>query len=272
MGRSSPTNGTKPAASSRRLDGTTCSGRSRTRPRARSSRRTSPIRPGACGTWSPLTGARGLGRGDRAGESHSRRGVARPRRPLPRALQSRLSRVASGDGRQRGTRLASRGRRAGVPRSLAAPAARPRRQMEPRARRSAPARRQQPEQAAFRREWGWRSPERWGRWVEQGARSRRRRRAGRDESGAGGRSAALDRPTGAQDPTRPDGADSTRRGAGRERLVILVLWVLAALQSGPAPDVTARVDRAHVTAGGQRLLTIPAPPRFAAPAALPPPP
>ena len=50
--------------------------------------------------------------------------------------------------------------------------------------------------------------------------------------------------------------------------MILVLWVLAALQSGPAPDVTARVDRAHVTAGEQLLLTIRARTRSAAPVTL----
>jgi len=32
---------------------------------------------------------------------------------------------------------------------------------------------------------------------------------------------------------------------------MLALWVLAALQSGPAPDVTARLDRTHVTAAAQ---------------------
>src|SRR4029077_1004055 len=45
---------------------------------------------------------------------------------------------------------------------------------------------------------------------------------------------------------------------------MLVLWVLAALQSGPAPDVTARVDRTHVTAGDNLLLTIRARSRSAA--------
>ena len=46
---------------------------------------------------------------------------------------------------------------------------------------------------------------------------------------------------------------------------MLALWVLAALQSGPAPDVTARVDRTHVTAGDDLLLTIRARTRSAAP-------
>ena len=45
---------------------------------------------------------------------------------------------------------------------------------------------------------------------------------------------------------------------------MLVLWVLAALQSGPAPDVTARVDRTHVAAGDNLLLTIRARTRSAA--------
>jgi hypothetical protein len=46
---------------------------------------------------------------------------------------------------------------------------------------------------------------------------------------------------------------------------MLLLWVLAALQSGPAPDVTARVDRTHVTAGDNLLLTIRARTRSVAP-------
>src|ERR1043166_8734486 len=49
---------------------------------------------------------------------------------------------------------------------------------------------------------------------------------------------------------------------------MLVLWVLAALQSAPAPDVTARVDRTHVTAGDNLLLTIRARTRSAAPVTL----
>ena len=49
---------------------------------------------------------------------------------------------------------------------------------------------------------------------------------------------------------------------------MLALWVLAALQSGPAPDVTARVDRTHVTAGDNLLLTIRARTRSAAPVTL----
>src|SRR5437868_15492653 len=49
---------------------------------------------------------------------------------------------------------------------------------------------------------------------------------------------------------------------------MLALWVLAALQSGPAPDVTARVDRSHVTAGDDLLLTIRARTRSAAPVTL----
>jgi hypothetical protein len=49
---------------------------------------------------------------------------------------------------------------------------------------------------------------------------------------------------------------------------MLALWVLAALQSGPAPDVTARVDRTHVTAGDALLLTIRARTRSAAPVIL----
>jgi len=46
---------------------------------------------------------------------------------------------------------------------------------------------------------------------------------------------------------------------------MLALWVLAALQSAPAPDVTARVDRTHVTAGDDLLLTVRARTRSAAP-------
>lgn len=49
---------------------------------------------------------------------------------------------------------------------------------------------------------------------------------------------------------------------------MLALWVLAALQSGPAPDVTARLDRTHVTAGDDLLLTIRARSRSAAPVIL----
>lgn len=49
---------------------------------------------------------------------------------------------------------------------------------------------------------------------------------------------------------------------------MLALWVLAALQSAPAPDVTTRVDRAHVTAGDNLLLTIRARTRSAAPVTL----
>jgi len=49
---------------------------------------------------------------------------------------------------------------------------------------------------------------------------------------------------------------------------MLALWVLAALQSGPAPDVTARLDRTHVTAGDHLLLTIRARTRSAAPVTL----
>src|SRR5437868_9257123 len=139
--------------------------------------------------------------------------------------------------------------------------------MEPRARRAAPARRQRPQQSAVRRRRG-RAPERRRGGIEQGARPGRRRRAGRHEPGAGGRSVALDRPAGAQDPTRPHRADAPRRRAWREGLVMLALWVLAALQSGPAPDVTARVDRSHVTAGDDLLLTIRARTRSAAPVTL----
>ena len=50
--------------------------------------------------------------------------------------------------------------------------------------------------------------------------------------------------------------------------MILALWVLAALQSGPAPDVTARLDRTHVAAGDDLLLTIRARTRSAAPVTL----
>ncbi|OLE63477.1 MAG: hypothetical protein AUG74_13785, partial [Bacteroidetes bacterium 13_1_20CM_4_60_6] len=50
--------------------------------------------------------------------------------------------------------------------------------------------------------------------------------------------------------------------------MMLALWVLAALQSGPAPDVTARLDRTHVTAGDDLLLTIRARTRSAAPVIL----
>src|SRR6266576_1026709 len=139
--------------------------------------------------------------------------------------------------------------------------------MEPRARRAAPARRQQPQQSAVRGRRG-RAPERRRGGIEQGARPGRRRRAGRHEPGAGGRSVALDRPAGAQDPTRPHRADAPRRGARREGLVMLALWVLAALQSGPAPDVTARLDRTHVAAGDNLLLTIRARTRSAAPVTL----
>src|SRR5205823_6238757 len=96
----------------------------------------------------------------------------------------------------------------------------------------------------------------------------RRRRAGRHEPGAGGRGAALDRPAGAQDPTGPHRADPPRRRARREGLVMLALWVLAALQTRPAPDVTAWVDRSHVTAGDDLLLTIRARTRSAAPVTL----
>ena len=49
---------------------------------------------------------------------------------------------------------------------------------------------------------------------------------------------------------------------------MLTLWVLAALQSGPAPDVTARVDRTHLTAGDNLLLTIRARTRSASPVTL----
>src|SRR5437879_4927744 len=140
--------------------------------------------------------------------------------------------------------------------------------MEPRARRAAPAWRQQPQQSAVRGRRRGRAPERRRGGIEQGARPGRRRRAGRHEPGAGGPSVALDRPAGAQDPTRPHRADAPRRGARREGLVILALWVLAALQSGPAPDVTARLDRTHVAAGDDPLLTIRARTRSAAPATL----
>src|SRR5205807_2390359 len=175
-------------------------------------------------------------------------------RTVPRALQPRLARAARGDDRQRGSRRTARGCRAGVPGGAAAPAARPRSEVEPRARGAAPARRlEQPEQPTLRGEW--RSPERRRRRIEPGARAGRRRRAGRHESGAGGSSVALDRPAGAQDATGPHRPNAPRRGAGREGLVMLALWVLAALQSGPAPDVTARVDRTHVTAGDNLLLT-----------------
>src|SRR5256886_3862082 len=143
--------------------------------------------------------------------------------------------------------------------------------MEPRARRAAPARRQQPQQSALRGRWG-RSPERRRGGIEQGARPGRRRRAGRHEPGAGGRSVAFDRPAGAQDPTGPHRADAPRRGARRERLVMLALWVLAALQSGPAPDVTARLDRTHIAAGGGPRPTTHARPPPAPPGSLPPPP
>src|SRR5213079_2072719 len=146
-------------------------------------------------------------------------------------------------------------------------AARPRSEVEPRARGAAAARRlEQPEQPTLRGEW--RSPERRRRRIEPGARAGRRRRAGRHESGAGGSSVALDRPAGAQDATGPHRADPPRRRARREGLVMLALWVLAALQTGPAPDVTARVDRSHVTAGDDLLLTIRARTRSAAPVTL----
>src|SRR5207237_440842 len=126
--------------------------------------------------------------------------------------------------------------RAGVPRGAAAPAARPRSEVEPRARGAAAARRlEQPEQPTLRGEW--RSPERRWRRLEPRARAGRRRRAGRHESGAGGSSVALDRPAGAQDATGPHRPDAPRRRARREGLVMLTLWVLAALQSGPGPDV-----------------------------------
>src|SRR5438105_6664248 len=140
--------------------------------------------------------------------------------------------------------------------------------MEPRARRAPPARQQQPEQPALRGQWRGRASERRRRGIRPGALPRQRRRAGRHEPGAGGPSAALDRPAGAQDPTGPHRADPPRRRARRERLVMLALWVLAALQSGPAPDVTARVDRSHVTAGDDLLLTIRARTRSAAPVTL----
>src|SRR2546429_6664310 len=143
--------------------------------------------------------------------------------------------------------------------------------MEPRAGRAAPARRQQPQQSAVRGRRG-RAPERRRGGIEQGARPGRRRRAGRHEPGPGRRSVALDRPAGAQDPTRPRRADAPRRGARREGLVILALWVLATMQSGPAPDVTARLDRTHVAAGDDLLLTLRARTRSAPPATLAPPP
>src|SRR6184192_713611 len=139
--------------------------------------------------------------------------------------------------------------------------------MEPRARRAAPARRQQPQQSAVRGRRG-RASERRRKGIRPGTLPGRRRRAGRHEPGAGGRSAALDRPAGAQDPTGPHRADTPRRRARREGLVMLALWVLAALQTGPAPDVTARVDRSHVTAGDDLLLTIRARTRSAAPVTL----
>src|SRR5205807_2081644 len=188
-------------------------------------------------------------------------------RTVPRALQPRLARAARGDDRQRGSRRTARRCRAGVPRGAAAPAARPRSEVEPRARGAAAARRlEQPEQPTLRGEW--RSPERRWRRLEPRARAGRRRRAGRHESGAGGSSVALDRPAGAQDATGPHRPDAPRRGARREGLVMLTLWVLAALQSGPAPDVTARVDRTHLTAGDNLLLTIRARTRSASPVTL----
>src|SRR5256712_14209964 len=121
--------------------------------------------------------------------------------------------------------------------------------MEPRARGPAP--RQQPEQGAPQWGWGERtlgrgSPEqRWG--------------SGRPEPGSGRAAPALDRPRGVEDAPRSDRPDAAPGRAGREGLVTPALWLLVALQSAPPPDVTARVDRARLPAGGELHVHIPPP-------------
>src|SRR5216683_680208 len=92
--------------------------------------------------------------------------------------------------------------------------------------------------------------------------------AGRPQPGPGRPVVTLARPGGAEDPPRPRRADAPRRRAASEGLVMLAWWTLLALQGGAAPDVTAHLDRTHVTAGDQLLVTIRARTRSAEPVRL----
>src|SRR3989449_182297 len=137
------------------------------------------------------------------------------------------------------------------------------REVEPRARGAPPRGEQQSEQPTARggrRRW-WGTA---GRWRGGGQRRPGWRRGRRLEPVPGGSDPALDRSGGTEHAARPHGSHAAGGRAGGEGLVIAALGLLAALQGAP-PNVTARVDRARLTAGEELRLTVRARSRTAEP-------